>query len=81
MKRLLFVAAALTGLLALAAHSQTVRVGAGGAPRETAAAVTRLTAGGAAVPKVLVIPGYGIHEEDGTQKEYVVPGYGMFGGT
>ncbi len=80
MKRLVVMVVLLASLLTLAAYSQSARITAAGAPRETAAVIIR------AIPtpdptKTIVIPGYGIHQDDGTQKEYVVPGYGNYGGS
>ncbi len=80
MKRLFIIAALLVGLLALAAHSQTARIAANGAPRGTAAGVIRVIPD-AAAPKTLVIPGEGIHKDDGLQKTYVIPGAGIYGGS
>ncbi len=78
MKRICALAMVLFGLLVLAAHSQTARIAANGAPRGTAAGIVRSTPVPVA-PKEIVVPGAGAHGEDGTGKVYVIPGFGGHG--
>ena len=79
-RQLLSMALVLAGLLSVAAHGQTVRIGAGGAVRRTADDKAR-NIPAAAAETVLVVPGSGAHTDDGTQKVYVVPGSGAYAGT